>query len=196
MPIAEPTWPDKLTIRMQIMQEVHARLSRITKANGFQSNLGATVVYGQQTSPLHYTYPIAYYWDHFESPQQLSGTTVNSLQVQVESFELIEIPDEIANLPESTPEEVNEKMKQMVILGQQGPIIANQHLADVRQALSHDWRTGNYDVKFNGLAHGFAFLESDPFLPIQPAELMQCGLNSQWTITYQHANGDPYSLKR
>lgn len=184
MAIPAPLYPTKQTIREQIVQAIRERLARISLANRYATDIGTNLWYGQMTTPEPHVLPIIYYWDHFETPSALIGSQVMTVQVQVESYDRVRMPDDLKN-----------EIEDAVLVMQQMPVVCNQQLADLKIALTHDARSGQYDVKFGGLAHGLHYTESDPFFGIQP-DLAWCGINSQWVITYQHAPGDPYSLKR
>ena len=185
MALAEPAYPTKMTVRMLIMRAIRERLAQITKAKGFATDLGVNLFYGQQTTAEPHILPITYYWDHFENPEPKSGSQLNQVQIQIETFERLTVPEDEQLL-----------IAEPVSAAQQMPIICNLHLADLKVGLSHDPQTGQYDTRLGGLAHGLAYLESDPFFGVQPAALLWGGLNSHWVITYQHAPGDPYAMKR
>jgi len=185
-PIPPPIWPSKMSVRLLIMQELRARLAQITVANGYATNIGLNLWYGQQTSSqVPVEQPITYYWDAFENPAPQMGTVIKEMQIQMQSF------DHVLNIPPADVSEIDEA----ILIAQQMPIMANQQLADLEVALMQDPRTGKFDAKLCGLAHGIRYQESEPFFGIQPSPLLWCGVNSQWVITYQHKNGDPYLVK-
>jgi hypothetical protein len=174
-----------MTIRQQLMRELRRRLARISVVNGYATDIGTNLWYGQQTTPVPPVLPIIFYWDHFEQPAPQMGTLIKSVQIQIETYDHIVVPEEEAG-----------EIDQALLVAQQMPVICNQHLADLTMALTRDAVSGQFDQRFGGLAHGLQSLESDPFFGIQPGALLWCGLNSQWTLHYQHALGDPYALTR
>jgi hypothetical protein len=158
-------------IRERVMAEIGQRLRRIQQAEGFLTDCGAAVSYGQLIEAEPPVIPSLNYWDGQETGESDYGEVVHTVSVTVECYDKPE-PDPDKPLPDQLTR------------------YAVRMLADVEQALWQHQETGQPDPQLRGLAEGIQYAGSRPILGLQP--VLWVGCVSEWDVRYRTKAGDPY----
>lgn len=153
------------TIREQIMDRVALRLAKITINNGYRTNAGQKVIYGQLSDPIPATLPMFHYYDGLETYAPEFGTDARCLKLTIEGFDRVKQNDFTA--------------------------VANIMRADIEKALYIDHQTGMEDWTFGDLVQKITFDQSSPW--IFPHPTMIGGIASDFLIIYRQVLGNPYA---
>lgn len=159
-----------ITVRQRIMDRLQERLARIRIANGFFSDSGLEVVYGQLTEPNpDKTKPSAYIWDSEESSEREYGEDVIQLDVTVSLFELL--PDH-----KTVPMEIR----------------GNELLGDIKKGMILNSQ-GEPDSTVDRLASNLLYVSGSVEPGIRNVPWIQA--ITQWTVTYITPTHDPCAIK-
>jgi hypothetical protein len=157
------------SVRTRIMAAVRARLERIARANGFETNIGTTVYEGMLIDAEPPVIPSCNFWDGNETGQLEAGMILRTLQLTVEAYDQHE--------DDETPDRLTVLARHMVI--------------DVERALWIDPTTGRPEPTLGGLAVGIEPSQSQPVIGLKPQ--LWIGSTSLFDVLYRTKAGDPYT---
>lgn len=164
------TFIQPIPIRQRIVDRLAARLARIKIANGYFTDAGNLVVYGQlsEPNPDKSAYSV-YLWDSDESNERLYGADTIEMDVTTSMFFLA--PDHI-----TTPMEW----------------YGNRMLADMKKGMILN-DAGQHDPTIDKLASNLVYVSGT----IQPGLRDVPWVNAlvQWTVTYLQKTEDPTWIK-
>jgi len=152
------------SLREQIMTKVKARLLKVLVANGYRTDAGKHVHYGQSMESVPRVVPVIYFCDGNEAFAPEWGPNSRRIAVTMEAY----LKTRDAEMPG----------------------VANQILADIDTAIYLDEVSGNVDWAFAGLVQKIQFQQSR--LLILPTEVPMTGVASEYLLVYRQILGDPY----
>lgn len=158
------------SIRQRIMDRIALRLSRMTIANGYQTDCGTTVTYGRLEAAAPVALPSTNYWDALETNNPRYGQNLLTANFTVETFDFFEPGVDTLALTRG----------------------ANKMLADVKQVMVKDHDTDGIELTFRGLARGLVYQTSDLITGMAPE--FWVGVQSDWQIIYAEMLGNPFRV--
>lgn len=158
-------WTGPKPVRVRIMEEIGRRLKKILLTNGYLTNAGASVNYGQLYSPTIETIPCIHYWD---------GSEVSTRDYGMDNKELV----------------INLELYDRVATGPQIQERANRLLSDATKAVMRDPDSGQMDPTLKGLADSLLYQSSEPMPGISP-DLFWTGVSIDFLVVYKTRAGDP-----
>lgn len=159
----------RVSIRERIVRLIAARLTTITQANGYETDIGGTVTEGMLIDAEPPVLPCINFTDGAESSQVEAGMIHRSVQLMVETYD--------KQNEDPTPESLTRK--------------ARRHVVDVERALWRDPDTLRAETTFGGLAVGMTLLQSQPNIGQKPQPWI--GSLSLYEIHYRTKAGNPYT---
>jgi len=157
-----------LTIRQQIIEVVKTRLAKITKVNGYQTDLGKVVYYGRLQSPHPSEMPALNIWDEDELLAKEFGIRSRSFNLMIEAYH---------------------QVKELAM-----PEIGNILKADIDYAILRKADNQNkIDDTFNYLVQDFEFVRFAMFQLTTNDKIG--GIVYEYKIVYQQALADPYKVE-
>jgi len=159
------------TIRQRIMDRLALRLQQVTLANGYATDCGTSVNYGQLELPEPEDLPSIYYWDTFENNAPRYGANIYTLTVNLQCYDFL-TEDDLRSLSRR----------------------ANRMLGDIKQAFPVDEVTQIIDETFKGLAKNIKYVQGDLITGLGPERWV--GIDMSFEINYSDMIGNPYKIPK